>query len=385
MGNEMSRDRREVENNSREHQQCVLYLREGEKLNVGIFVGWWEENGMKCVKEKDYVNNTLFKVALYTKPPPPVMLAIFNAWPDVVKETPPSNTKDNEGPDYTCLHLALEDKVTEEVTFKVLNAWPGACKNRDKRGMTPLAYALKHNASTALFRSILDAHPEAVMDTDFVTAHARGRSPTPLGTPLVPKGQTLLKLALQHNASDEIVTTLLHKWPGALKEVDENGKTALHVRMFEDAPADAVVRHMQSFASDFECYQNLVEGGGRLDVQIFLAWWKDHAENCAGKTTDTLCNMLHLALKHEAPNEVTLHVLNAWPAGVKEKNEDGQIPLFFALAKDVSEGVMQALLKAWPESAKLENDRGAIPLQMALGSTHPSRGKVLSLLDSWPV
>ena len=69
----------------------------------------------------------------------------------------------------------------------------------------------------------------------------------------------------------------------------------------------------------------------------------------------------------------------------KEKNKDGQIPLFVALSKDVSEGVLQALLNAWPESVKFQNDNGGIPLQIALASTHPSRGKVLPLLASWSV
>lgn len=378
MGN--LRRRTEVENKSREHQQCVLYLREKEQLNVGKFLAWWEKNGTKCVKEKDYTNNTLFQVALYTKPPTAVMLAIFNAWPDAVKETSPNH---EEGSDYTCLHLALEDKVKEEVTLSVLKAWPDACKNRDKCGMTPLAYALKHNASLALFRSIFEAHPDAAMNTDFTTDFVTRGCYQP--TALAGKGHTLLKLALQHNASDEIVSTLLKKWPDAIKEVDEHGKTALHVRMFRDAPADAVAEHLQSFASDFECYQNLVQGGNRLDAEVFSAWWKDHGDNCITETTEDLCNVLHLALKHETPNEVAMDVLNAWPAGAKEKNKDGQIPLFVALSKDVSEGVLQALLNAWPESVKFQNDNGGIPLQIALASTHPSRGKVLPLLASWSV
>lgn len=50
MGN--LRDRREMENNSREHQQCLTLLRKRENLKVADFNTWWNKNGMKCLKEK---------------------------------------------------------------------------------------------------------------------------------------------------------------------------------------------------------------------------------------------------------------------------------------------------------------------------------------------
>lgn len=363
MGN--LRDRREMENNSREHQQCLTLLRKRENLKVADFNTWWNKNGMKCLKEKGWTGNTLFQVALYVKPPEAVMLTILHAWPGAVKELIP---KHDEGANYTNLHLAIEDKVPEQVMLDVLNAWPDACKHRDKRGMLPLAYALRYSAPMSVFLRVLEANTDAAQETNIEV-----------------KGQTHLKLAVLHDATDEIVSILLNAWPDAINEKDAAGETVLHTRCFAGAPADAVARHLQSFSSGFACFQNLLKGGALLDTDTFLTWWTEHSAACIKETTpDTGCNVLHLALASNVPERVMVALVTSWPAGVKQRNAKGQIPLATALQADPSEGSVVALLKAWPDSAKLEDGGGKIPLQNALVSLSPTPAKIRPLLEMWP-
>ena len=57
-----------------------------------------------------------------------MVLALFEAWPDAVKE------KDEDG--NTPLHLALIKRAT--VAMALFKAWPDAVKEKDKAGNTSL-------------------------------------------------------------------------------------------------------------------------------------------------------------------------------------------------------------------------------------------------------
>eukprot|EP00964_Phaeocystis_antarctica_P077041 scaffold47726_cov53-Phaeocystis_antarctica.AAC.4 len=89
------------------------------------------------------------------------------------------------------------------------------------------------------------------------------------------------------------------------------------------------------------------------------------------------------ALRNEASDAVVLALLAAHPEGAKEKDENGNLPLHFAVAYEASEAVVQALLAAHPEGAKEKNTYGSLPLHRAV-EEQASDAVVLALLAAHP-
>ena len=69
------------------YTQCAAYLKQGAALVVAVFLSWFgaRKEG-EWLKEKDNNGRTLLLKALMYKAPEAVVMALFEAWPDAVKE-----------------------------------------------------------------------------------------------------------------------------------------------------------------------------------------------------------------------------------------------------------------------------------------------------------
>lgn len=189
-----------------------------------------------AAKVKDgYGNNPLHDALGNKDTTKPVVSALFAAYPGAVKD------KNNGGmtpldcgilpgipadvvAEYRrnlldhgamCMSYLREGKHLDAADFF---AWFDAHKGdgewlkvTDQDGYTPLHHALKiEGIPVAVSLAIIHACPEAdkIADDEF--------------------GSTLLNSAVLYNASAPVVAALIAVWPGAIKEVDEDGNTPLH-------------------------------------------------------------------------------------------------------------------------------------------------------------
>eukprot|EP00984_Skeletonema_dohrnii_P002429 scaffold836_cov77-Skeletonema_dohrnii-CCMP3373.AAC.3 len=102
--------------------------------------------------------------------------------------------------------------------------------------------------------------------------------------------------------------------------------------------------------------------------------------------------LLHYAILYRVSEEVILLLLKACPQAAAKKDEDGRLPLHYAI-NDVdgdgdtacSEKVIKALLNAHPGAASERNPRtGNLLLHDAVNNKKISEGIILSLLNAYP-
>ena len=133
--------------------------------------------------------------------------------------------------------------------------------------------------------------------------------------------------------------------------VDEaGGPGAAKGAMDVDAASETNVVAAQSDPLFQQCEAYLQQGAA-LDVAAFTAWFEEHNEKGAwikeangdGET------LLYTAISNTVPEAAISALMNAWPEGVKETNNDYYTPMHIALeTEDTPEAVVSALMAAWP-------------------------------------
>ncbi len=71
---------------------------------------------------------------------------------------------------------------------------------------------------------------------------------------------------------------------------------------------------------------------------------------------------MHIAVGKDASVEVVKLLIRKYPDAVKEKDENGNLPLHFAVAKNGASDVevLQVLIKEYPEAVKEKNKYGLL-------------------------
>ena len=86
----------------------MAYLKQGAALDAAVFLSWFDaRKEAKWLEENDDDGNTPLDLALQHNAPEAVVTALFEAWPDAVKE------ENNNGDTPLC--LALVHKAPEAV------------------------------------------------------------------------------------------------------------------------------------------------------------------------------------------------------------------------------------------------------------------------------
>ena len=133
-----------------------------------------------------------------------MVVAVFMSWFDTRKEGQWLKEIDL-GYGYTALHVALMYKAPEAVAMALFEAWPDAVKETDCFGKTPLQYALEFNAPEAVVLALFAAWPDLAKE-DY-------------------EGEPPLHLALRNNAPAAVVVAMVAAYPEGVKEIDRKGYT----------------------------------------------------------------------------------------------------------------------------------------------------------------
>ena len=180
-------------------------------MDVPTFVGWLEKHKSgRWMQETDDKNENVLHLAIEYNVPEAATLAITAA----VGSGAAVEAKNAAG---NCpLHLALiqldlaNSGASEAVVLALFAAWPDAVKEKNNQLNIPLHLALAHTASEAVVLALFAAWPDAVKEKN-------NRHNTPL------------HLALAHNASEAVVRTLHAAWPEGMQKKDKFGQTQLQL------------------------------------------------------------------------------------------------------------------------------------------------------------
>jgi len=90
-----------------------------------------------------------------------------------------------------------------------------------------------------------------------------------------------------------------------------------------------------------------------------------------------------LVLKSRLPMETIQLIAEAWPDAVREKDDDGWLPLHYACLYGYSDDVIQLLIECWPMSLHVKTEGGILPLHLAL-QPEAKLEAIQMLVHAWP-
>lgn len=131
---------------------------------------------------------------------------------------------------------------------------------------------------------------------------------------------------------------------------EAEGPGAAKGAMDVDAASETNVLAAQSDPLFQQCEAYLQQGAA-LDVAAFTAWFEEHNEKRAWvkEANDDGETLLYTAISNTVPEAAISALMNVWPEGVKETNNDYDTPLHIALGtEDTPEAAVSALMAAWP-------------------------------------
>ena len=75
---------------------------------------------------------------------------------------------------------------------------------------------------------------------------------------------------------------------------------------------------------------------------------------------------LHIAIKRKCSEEIITSLVEAYPDGLKVKDDFGQLPLIMAIQYRCSVDIIRSLVKEYPDGAQVKDQRGVLPLHRAV-------------------
>eukprot|EP00984_Skeletonema_dohrnii_P005207 scaffold1824_cov104-Skeletonema_dohrnii-CCMP3373.AAC.7 len=207
-----------------------------------------------------------------------VVLAVLQAYPEAAKET--FSTKSD-----VCilpLHIAHEEKRSEEVKKALLDAYPRAKEVENPFETTLRLHKLLEDTSPDedVLEDLIEKYPDAV--------GKRGGD-----------GRLPLHIALVHKASQDVIMMLFRKYPQAAKERMEDSRLPIQVcaernmskdlmlsLLEDDMPISKDGMRVENCGSWFRCVSYNTEGaiGAVRCILSKNAWWED----------DFFCNHIHV-------------------------------------------------------------------------------------------
>ena len=273
------------------------------KASEGLMLALYKANPKSRVEGLLFLGRVLSNGSLDD-----VVLAVLQAYPEAAKET--FSTKCDVF--ILPLHIAHEEKRSEEVKKALLDAYPDAeeVENPFKTTLR-LHKLLEDSATNDDVLDLINNYPDAV--------GKRGRD-----------GLRPLHIALVHIASQDIITTLVHTYPQAAKERMEDGMLPIEVCDKRNMPdSDWLMLNMlevdmpvsikdgmsvEHCGSWFICVSSNTEGAiGAVRLILSKFWWKhdffcNHIHALANVRDDQGRNALSLAAKGPRA-EINKHLL----------------------------------------------------------------------------
>jgi len=289
-----------------------------------------------AVGEKDNEDFVPMHLAIELASPLEVLLALLSARPDVAQ------IAINKGK--TPLHLAAEFKSPPEFVTALLNVYKEGAQAKDENDELPLQVAIKHKAANEVLIALLDAHSKA--------AEAKDK-----------EGCLLLHNAVAFGSSLEFVARLLYFHPLGAQEENENKELPLDVAKRANAPAEVIdaIRHTYPLA-EVDLFA-MIQEHRWMEMSPFNVTHKTAARS--NSSTGTRSLPLHVALTAQAPLEVLICLLNAYPHAAEVPDELGALPLHLAAQHKAPIEFIRQLLLIFPQGAQIQDITAHYPLMVA--------------------
>ena len=270
---------------------------------------------------------------------------------------------------------------------ELVGTFPEGAAVADKlqQGMLPIHRALLKGASTQLIEKLVEAYPAGLLcaeDNCMLPLHyacAYGHC--------TEKGYMKLHNPLIADSHGHVLKLLLKTQPMAAKEIDQEGRTPLHVAASSKACALAVVDLLEAHEAASARRTKL----GKLPIHFALefractdtvkALLTAHP-NAVGESAQRKCP-LHYAVEGHAAPETVRYLAEAYPAGVREKSIESMLPLHLACAHKQPLEVIQLLTEAHPDGLYDRDRHSRMPLHHALESA-AAEDVLLYLLEQAP-
>jgi ankyrin repeat protein len=278
--------------------------------------------------------------------------------------TPPDWGNDEYTRDCLPLHLAIQRSMDPEVIEFLLKQWRGSAQERVGRFL-PLHLALDDTEfSEEVVRSVLDAYPEAVRDTD-------------------ERGSTVFHIAFSNElelTELKLLPTLIKYWPDALLEADATGDLPIHVALRWEVPEKLERRAdvLSKACPDSLRVANL-NGQRPLHHAIVrnslpvVRMFEDRSPGLLREVADAEGNTpAHLvAACEQASKDLARFVVEAWPESLLAINADGNTPALVAIDRSLpSSEALGVFLERCPESLRVANRKGRRPIFVAIDRNH---------------
>ena len=299
---------------------------------------------------------------------PLIDLARMQHWPQVIARSSVNKIEatyaDSDG--LLPLHWACSGGPTVEVVVALLEAFPEASGAVDSDGSTPLHFACHYGATVDVVTLLLQSNAGSVQVQD-----KYGRTPL---YHAVYKAANLEVLKALATANPTLITTPCF----AL------ATTRSSSRSFK-RPLEQTTPLYMAWAAAMRGSQRRRSGKLWEKAQFLLE--AAHAQLSSRR----IYRMVHASveLDYYLPEQVLTAALELYPEQLKERDEDGRVPLALAAAGRFRSDsrvtqVITLLLRAFPQAAQSADNRGRSPLALATGGGKSWESGVKELFEAAP-
>ena len=355
------------------------------------------------IRVRDKNGETPFFNALRNSPTDAMLIIrLLKLYPDVLK----LKNKDGMYPLH-CL-LARKGHVAADVATYMFESYPDAGDETDKKGNTPLHYAVQHaeldaNLSLTLVSRkpdscrlqgvhkqlpihcllLRDIHPTVAS----VQAAERSNQRHPIGPNCVP-----------------LLMKMIDAYPECCKVRDEGGKLPLHISVIErELDSNVSLGLIEKYPAALRAPSEdgrlpmhyLVARGGADNPAILLFAVMTRQNPDSLRAVDELGNTpLHRAIRCPPPSgfqglSFAGVALKAYPKAAEIPNNDGQLPLHTGIAclsdhRDADSSDLRGVLHVYRKACETPDKTGSYPLHHAVKAHVLDDGFTMEVLKCYP-
>lgn len=180
--------------------------------------------------------------------------------------------------------------------------------------------------------------------------------------------------ALDESAPERVVSALIDRYPGAVRQKDHCARLPLHHALQDRAKPGTVMEILKRYpdaASMKDCsdmlplHHALCESASQ---EVVMALLEHFAEGASVVDPEGMLP-LHMALENAASEKVVLAVLEQYSDAATERDVEDRLPLHMAFLFDASEAVVLQMLAKYPAAARKKmkiKKRKVLPINLAL-------------------
>lgn len=246
------------------------------------------------------------------------------------------------------LHAVCIFRAPLSLLEALIEAYEEGPQMKDDQGMLPVHLACRNGASKGVVLTLLAAFPESI--------YIRDRKKRSLHD-LVGNSTSVNK---------ESVLAAIDRFESEVAGLKDTKSTASHSASSKSAHLESSTREV-----DYENRTLLFRYILKKDWKAAAKRTRSHPEEAAtwivtkGFNGNLRFLPLHKACVLQPPISVVQALVEAYPAGVLDKDQDGWLAVHCACFYGASEPILALLLEAYPKGAHAKDDEGRLPIHYA--------------------